>query len=113
MGVDTCKAIRPRLPLLQRSFTGQRQNLGSAASSTAGPRPCSQVGRQQYEPMTADAKVALVGGALLIFGGSITSVYVALTHDPNRKDDRAGLRRGEYIAGASVIGAVGLVIFAM
>ena len=29
---------------------------------------------------------------------------VAVTHDPNRKEDRPVLKRGEYIAGGSVVG---------
>mmetsp|Transcript_43084 Transcript_43084/g.119164 ORF Transcript_43084/g.119164 Transcript_43084/m.119164 type:complete len:126 (-) Transcript_43084:85-462(-) len=59
--------------------------------------------------MEADARVLLIGGALLCLAGSITSVYVAVTHDPNKKEDRPMLKRGEYLAGASVVGACALV----
>ena len=68
----------------------------------------------------------LIAGALVCFGGSLISVYVrspatqpdrhslwarssdlqvAVTHDPNRKEDRTALKRGEYLAGGSVVEA--------
>uniref|UniRef100_A0A7S0FRQ0 Uncharacterized protein n=1 Tax=Pyrodinium bahamense TaxID=73915 RepID=A0A7S0FRQ0_9DINO len=88
---------RPPLPsLLERN--AEEQHLRKAASARL---------------MQADARVLLVCGALLCLGGSITAVYVAVTHDPNRKEDRPALRRGEYIAGASVVGACALVIITL
>ncbi|CAE7703501.1 unnamed protein product [Symbiodinium pilosum] len=67
----------------------------------------------RVEPMMADARVFLVAGALLCFGGSLVSVYVAVTHDPNRKEDRALLKRGEYLAGGSVVGALVMMYLIM
>mmetsp|Transcript_25985 Transcript_25985/g.45253 ORF Transcript_25985/g.45253 Transcript_25985/m.45253 type:complete len:138 (+) Transcript_25985:64-477(+) len=67
---------------------------------------------QQPRPLEADSRILLVGGALACFFGSITAVYVAVSHDPNKKEDRPILKRGEYIAGASVVGAITLVFVA-
>eukprot|EP00930_Biecheleria_cincta_P029799 TRINITY_DN20681_c0_g1_i1.p1 TRINITY_DN20681_c0_g1~~TRINITY_DN20681_c0_g1_i1.p1 ORF type:complete len:164 (+),score=17.41 TRINITY_DN20681_c0_g1_i1:64-492(+) len=89
----------------------------SASSSTGAPRESVDevllqvIGR---EPVAlADARVLLVVGALCCFAGSLASVYVAVTHDPNRKEDRPILKRGEYLAGASVVGALGMMYVIM
>mmetsp|Transcript_16480 Transcript_16480/g.28852 ORF Transcript_16480/g.28852 Transcript_16480/m.28852 type:complete len:132 (+) Transcript_16480:60-455(+) len=63
--------------------------------------------------MAADSRVALIGGALLCFGGSLLSVYVAVTHDPNKKEDRWYLKRGEFLSGASVVGALTMMYLVM
>eukprot|EP00929_Paragymnodinium_shiwhaense_P044612 TRINITY_DN22863_c0_g1_i1.p1 TRINITY_DN22863_c0_g1~~TRINITY_DN22863_c0_g1_i1.p1 ORF type:complete len:125 (-),score=12.62 TRINITY_DN22863_c0_g1_i1:53-427(-) len=63
--------------------------------------------------MEADSRIVLVGAALCCFFGSILSVYVAVTHDPNNKEDRPNLKKGEYLAGASVVGACALMYITM
>mmetsp|Transcript_23344 Transcript_23344/g.48605 ORF Transcript_23344/g.48605 Transcript_23344/m.48605 type:complete len:141 (-) Transcript_23344:116-538(-) len=102
------------------------RGAGAAATATAKQDPdatfrhsaaaeeCSRESVVATTPlMQADARVVLVCDALLCFGGSLAAAYVAVTHDPNRKEDRPALRRGEYIAGASVVGAVALVILTL
>mmetsp|Transcript_147 Transcript_147/g.268 ORF Transcript_147/g.268 Transcript_147/m.268 type:complete len:152 (-) Transcript_147:134-589(-) len=111
----------------------QRSTLAGVAAATARRQPCPlsrapawrralaslpRHGVEEVEVaaprlMQADARVVLVCGALLCFAGSLTAVYVAVTHDPNRKEDRPALRRGEYIAGASVVGACALVVITL
>eukprot|EP00927_Polykrikos_kofoidii_P071678 TRINITY_DN67926_c0_g1_i1.p1 TRINITY_DN67926_c0_g1~~TRINITY_DN67926_c0_g1_i1.p1 ORF type:complete len:126 (+),score=23.90 TRINITY_DN67926_c0_g1_i1:147-524(+) len=74
-----------------------------------------RIGEFASRPLVAEAdtKVLLVGGALLCLAGSIVSAYVAVTYDPNKKEDRAILKRGEYAAGASVVCACALMYITM
>mmetsp|Transcript_9956 Transcript_9956/g.17901 ORF Transcript_9956/g.17901 Transcript_9956/m.17901 type:complete len:133 (+) Transcript_9956:71-469(+) len=57
----------------------------------------------------ADMRVVLVGGALLCLSGSMIAVYIAFTKSPNDREQRVWFKRGEYIAGATVAGALGIL----
>ncbi|CAK0871848.1 unnamed protein product [Prorocentrum cordatum] len=91
---------------------------GVAGASAPASEPRSSLGaaaadeEPDQELVLADTRVLLVCGALACFVGSVTAVYVALTHDPNRKEDRPLWRRGEYLAGASVVGALAMAVIA-
>ncbi|CAJ1364780.1 unnamed protein product [Effrenium voratum] len=100
------------------------RSLRPASTDSAGDPPAHSAPRASHDahaeraprsdqPMMADARVMLVAGALLCFGGSMYSVYVAVTHDPNRKEDRPMLKRGEYMAGGSVVGALVMMYLLM
>mmetsp|Transcript_45920 Transcript_45920/g.146639 ORF Transcript_45920/g.146639 Transcript_45920/m.146639 type:complete len:124 (-) Transcript_45920:75-446(-) len=110
---------RLRQPLVQGLLAngGGAIVTGRTSSAQSGARcmssPIAEAEVMATHVMRADARVLLVFGALLCLGGSITAVYVAVTNDPNRKEDRPALRRGEYIAGASVVGACALVILTL
>lgn len=97
---------------LPRSCSSTCQGQPVSSSSTAkvveplSRGQCKGAEEQPMEPLMADARVFLIAGALLCFGGSLYSVYVAVTHDPNKKEDRPILKRGEYMAGASIVGAL-------
>mmetsp|Transcript_58652 Transcript_58652/g.136932 ORF Transcript_58652/g.136932 Transcript_58652/m.136932 type:complete len:135 (-) Transcript_58652:142-546(-) len=58
----------------------------------------------------ADMRVVLVSGALMCLAGSLLSVYIAFSRDPNSKQDRVWFKRGEYVAGATLAGAVAIAI---
>mmetsp|Transcript_64351 Transcript_64351/g.162003 ORF Transcript_64351/g.162003 Transcript_64351/m.162003 type:complete len:150 (+) Transcript_64351:54-503(+) len=102
----TFDASRRQFGMLERILSTSRR--GDVAAAAIAQPSCSSP-----LVMQADARVLLVCGALLCLGGSLTSVYVAVTHDPNRKADRPAMQLGEYVAGASVVGACALVFIIM
>ncbi|CAK0871847.1 unnamed protein product, partial [Prorocentrum cordatum] len=110
-------ALPPQLPASARGDCA-RGSGGVAGASAPASEPRSSLGaaaadeEPDQELVLADTRVLLVCGALACFVGSVTAVYVALTHDPNRKEDRPLWRRGEYLAGASVVGALAMAVIA-
>mmetsp|Transcript_1963 Transcript_1963/g.2627 ORF Transcript_1963/g.2627 Transcript_1963/m.2627 type:complete len:113 (-) Transcript_1963:32-370(-) len=87
--------------------------LDQAPPTTLAVRARGQDTLRPGQIMEADPRVILIAGSLLCLGGSLGSVYVALTHDPNNKKERGTMQIGEYIAGASVVGALCIGIMIM
>ncbi|CAK9064000.1 Hypothetical protein SCF082_LOCUS33042 [Durusdinium trenchii] len=97
----------PSKPEATRTDEGSKlPRLRPSCHVPSGASPGHRKKDAPIEPLMADARIFLIAGALLCFGGSLYSVYVAVTHDPNRKEDRPILKRGEYIGGASIVGAL-------
>ncbi|CAE8582580.1 unnamed protein product, partial [Polarella glacialis] len=94
-------AAPTRNPELPRTLRSTSEPCSSSGSSLDEELMASRL-----PPMVADARVLLVAGAVTCFMGSLASVYVAFTHDPNRKEDKTALKYGEYMAGGSVVGSV-------